>query len=97
VPETKVRWTPSHERWGLFVSQMTSAKNLKKGPKPAGSAAPVTPVGGKTPAPIGGDDPFYKKSWFIYTAAGVGVLGLAGLIIFSGGDSKKKSSQEQAG
>ena len=49
------------------------------------------------PPPIGGDDPFYKKSWFIYTAAGVGVLGLAGLIIFSGGDSKKKSSQEQAG
>ena len=53
VPETKVKWDPSHERWGLFVSQMTSAKNLKRGPKPAVEKR-NEPEGRKGPAQVGG-------------------------------------------
>jgi len=97
VPETKVTWTPKHERWATFVTQLTNA-SLKEGPapvKPPPSAGSPTTVSNKPP-PLGGEDPFYKQSWFLYTAAGVGVLGLASLIIFSGKSDKKSAAPQQA-
>lgn len=97
LPAEGKKFTMEDSKFQTDLATDYATGKLKKGvaPAKAASSAPATPVSAAAATAIS-PDPFYKKSWFIYTAAGVGVLGLAGLIIFSGGGSKKKLAQEQA-
>ena len=88
VVETNKTFTPSTETWSTFVTNLTNAAaTLKSGNAPKASAG--TPV--KKPViddtTMSGVVPFYKKPWFIYTGVGLGVLGIVGVIVYSG---KKK-------